>query len=113
MIEPEAAGQSVNVWAGLKDIYVYMSPSRRRQFWLVLALMIAGAIAELATIGAILPFLELLANSTRPSPGPWLQPIYSRLWAGDPLLVAATIFMLMATIAGLTRLQLVRSARNF
>ncbi len=109
----EAAGQDVGVWAGLKQIYRHMSPPRRRQFFLVLVLMFAGALAELATIGAVMPFLALLAEGTGRFARSWLPLTRMSRLGGDPLLIAATIFMIVATIAGLTRLQLVRSARAF
>src|SRR5687768_17713938 len=39
-----------------------LSPARRRQFVLTLLLMLAGAVAEMVTIGAALPFLALVAD---------------------------------------------------
>ena len=50
------------VLRGLAQLYRALTHSRRRQLFLVLALMIAGAVAELATIGAVLPFLTFLAR---------------------------------------------------
>src|SRR5687768_5646974 len=43
-------------------LYGFMSAERRRQFGVVIVLMLVGAFAELATIGAVLPFLTLLAD---------------------------------------------------
>lgn len=50
------------VWAALAQILRQTSPKRRRHLYLSLVLMFVGAGAELLTIGAILPFLALLAN---------------------------------------------------
>ena len=103
----------MGVRAGLKQIYARMSRRRRRQFYLILFLMVAGAVAELATIGAVMPFLALLAADPASSHGSWLFAAPTTLFGGDPLLIAAAVFVVIATIAGLTRLQLVRSSRTF
>src|SRR6476661_3757370 len=47
---------------GLKQLYRGLSRRRRRQFLAVMLLMIAGALAELITIGTLIPFLTLLAR---------------------------------------------------
>jgi ATP-binding cassette, subfamily B, bacterial PglK len=102
-----SAGQDIGLWAGLKEIYARMSPLRRRQFFLVLLLMLAGTVAELATIGAVIPFLALLAKSPKESA------IVSTFVPGaDPLLIATMVFMLFAILAGLVRIQLARSSRS-
>jgi ATP-binding cassette subfamily B protein len=97
----------------LKEIYARMSPHRRRQLFLVLLLMLAGAVAELATIGAVMPLLALLANAAGGEQHAWLFGMPDALARIDPLLIAATLFILFAIAAGLIRLQLVRSSRNF
>jgi ATP-binding cassette subfamily B protein len=97
----------------LKEIYARMSPHRRRQLFLVLLLMLAGAVAELATIGAVMPLLALLANAANGEQHAWLFGVPDALAGIDPLLIAATLFILFAIAAGLIRLQLVRSSRNF
>jgi ATP-binding cassette subfamily B protein len=97
----------------LKEIYARMSPHRRRQLFLVLLLMLAGAVAELATIGAVMPLLALLANAANGEQHAWLFGVPDALAGIDPLLIAATLFILFAIAAGLIRLHLVRSSRNF
>ena len=63
--ERSVAPDQGHLWSGLRELYDSMSPGRRVQFYFVLALMIAGAFAEIATIGAVLPFLSLLADPSR------------------------------------------------
>jgi len=63
--ERSVAPDQGHLWSGLRELYDSMSPGRRVQFYFVLALMIAGASAEIATIGAVLPFLSLLADPSR------------------------------------------------
>jgi ATP-binding cassette subfamily B protein len=85
-----------------------MSRARRIQFFSVLLLMFGGAIAELGTIGAVIPFLALLEakNGTQHH---WLH----RLVGFHSLAGAASIFVLFAVTAGLIRLQLAKSSRSF
>jgi ATP-binding cassette subfamily B protein len=112
MSEIDATGRT-GVWAGLKQINRQMTPQRRRQFYLIVGLMFAGATAELATVGAVMPFLALLAEIPGATPHWGLPALQLPGFVGDPLLIAAAVFIVLATIAGLTRLQLVRSSRSF
>lgn len=105
MAPPERSG----LWAGLKLIYERMSPQRRRQLLAVLLLMCAGAIAEVATIGAVIPFIALLAGGSEslPSRFRFIPSI------GDPRIVAAATFIAIAVVAGLIRILLARASRSF
>src|SRR4051794_16252198 len=58
---------STPFWRLLPELYRVISPQRRRQLYLLLVLMMLGAIAELATLGSLLPFLSLLAGGDLPS----------------------------------------------
>ena len=93
----------------LKDVYVHLSPKRRVQLVLVLLLMLAGALAEVVTLGAVLPFLSLLADPSLGSVPSWAQRLLQST-AGvlgiPPLLAAALLFGGMALVAGGIRLLL-------
>jgi ATP-binding cassette subfamily B protein len=80
------------------DLYRTLNARRRRQFALLLLLMLLGALAELLTIGAVLPFLALIAAPADPSHAPLLSRWVSGL-GGDPIL-AVTLLLVLATIAG-------------
>lgn len=74
-----------------------LSPRRRRQLVLLLALMLVGATAELLSIGAVLPFVSVLAN-----PGATAQmPIVARLMAASGLSLAQLPLAVSAVFAGL------------
>ena len=113
MARIEAAERGINLWEGLREVYARMSRGRRRQLFLVLALMLAGAVAELGTIGAVVPLLGLLASAGEGQDHDWIFGMPRALSAFDPLLVAAALFILLAVAAGLIRLQLTRSSRSF
>jgi len=52
-------------WTLLIELYGKLSIVRRRQLVLFICLMFLGAIAELVSIGAILPFLAVISNPER------------------------------------------------
>ena len=62
---PRAPGRSHSNRLGqvVRRLWRALSPHRRRQLFLVLALMVAGALAEVMTLGAIIPFLTVVADS--------------------------------------------------
>jgi len=110
------AQDQAGVWSGIRELYARMSQRRRRQFYVVLALMIFGAFAELATIGAVLPFLSLLADPHRIEHVPAAIAAFNQLGAVTPhqrLLAATGFFVLLALVAGAVRLQLSWSSQNF
>ena len=98
---------------GLKTVHARMSPIRRRHFVAVILLMLAGAAAELATIGAVIPFLTLLARVAGVPQEGSLAVIRRMSLGAGPLITAAALFMLLAIAAGIIRLQLARSSRRF
>src|SRR5690606_33188614 len=48
--------------AALLALYRQLSPARRRALVALMPLMLAGAVAEVATLGALLPFLAVMAD---------------------------------------------------
>ena len=111
-----SAQDQVGFWSGLRELFHMLSPHRRRQFYLVLALMVAGALAELATIGAIIPFLSLLADAHRLEHVPLITAAFDALGATtgrQRLIAAAALFMVFALVAGAVRLQLAWSSQEF
>jgi ABC-type multidrug transport system fused ATPase/permease subunit len=100
----------------MRELYRTLSPRRRRQFYIVIALTLAGAFAELATIGAVLPFLSLLAAPQRFAHVPALVAAFDAVGATTDrgrLIAAAGVFILLALIAAAVRLQLAWSSQNF
>lgn len=111
MTEPQARG----VVSDLQRLYRFLSPARRRNFLAVLALMLAGALAELVAIASVVPFLSLLAGDGQP-PLRWLTGLFEAVGAdthGERLIAASLLFMAAALLAGAVRLQLAWSTQNF
>src|SRR5689334_10984578 len=100
----------------MRELYGMLSPRRRRQFYFVVALMIAGAFAELATIGAVLPFLSLLAAPERIEHVPALAAAFRAVGAAthaERLMAATALFVVLALVAAAVRLQLAWTSQNF
>ena len=101
------SNQSITVL--LKRLWRHISPRRRGQFGLLLALMLFASFAEIMSIGAVLPFLGVL---TAPDPvfdHAAAQPIIQALGLTAPaqLLLPLTIaFAAAALLAGAMRLIL-------
>jgi len=89
----------------LLTLFRLMTGRRRRQFVVTLALMLVGAVAELGTIGAALPFLALLSGE--PGAGRFARWIAWLPIRPDGVLGFALILVAAATIAAAVRLMLV------
>ncbi len=100
----------------LREIFAHVSPQRRRQLVPVLALMLAGALAELVSIGAILPFLALVADPQKAMAVGPLRSVLESFGLDTPMRVvtaAAILFALSAILAGAVRLLLVWVSQRY
>ena len=93
----------------LKGLWRHISPRRRRQFGLLLVLMLLTSFAEVISIGAVLPFLGVLTAPERVFELPAAQPVIQVLNLTEPrqLILPLTVaFGTAALIAGAMRLLL-------
>ena len=100
----------------LFQLYRHLSPRRRGQAWVLLAFMLVGAVAEVATIGAVLPFLALIADPNGIDRFPRLAaalPMLGLSRGQDLLIPAAVGFVSIAAIAALIRLTLMWYSQKF
>lgn len=102
--------------AGLGAIYRWMSRRRRLQFWAILGLMLVGAAFELLTIGAVLPFLALIADPqalTRYSEFRVL--VETTGWSTTSELIRAVTILLIAAaiLSAAVRITLVWAGQKF
>jgi ABC-type multidrug transport system fused ATPase/permease subunit len=111
------AGSEVRgFWHNLGQLYGLFERHRRREIGALLALTLASGVAEVVTIGAVVPFLALLATRSAAGPVPWIGWIFDALGTssrqGDLLL--ATILLCVAAVgAGLLRILLVWRTQAF
>jgi len=88
-------------------IWGHLSRRRRIQLGLLLVVMLASGGAELASLGAVLPFLAVLSDPQRLWPQPLVQALASRVGfteASELLLPATLAFAAAAVLAALIRL---------
>ena len=93
----------------LQRLWHHISPRRRRQFALLLVLMVLASFAEILSIGAVIPFLAILTDPGRVFVHPSAQPIILALELTAPqqfLLPLTLAFGLAALVAGAIRLML-------
>ncbi|MGO8710484.1 MAG: ABC transporter ATP-binding protein [Rhizomicrobium sp.] len=100
---------SQSLISGLRRLLTHLSPRRRWQLAGLSVLMNVGAVAELATLGAVLPFLAVLADPGLSSKYPLLQELFAMLgWRGEGsiLLPATILFAVVALSAAAIRMLL-------
>ena len=91
----------------LRALYRSLPPLRRRQAWLTIGLMLVGALAEVVSVGSILPFLAVLTDPARLAAVPVVGPLMGLLPPGSDLVaVTATAFIVLFIVSGLLRLSL-------
>lgn len=100
----------------LVNLYGLLSARRRRQVVPLLLLILVGAVAEVATLGALLPFLTVLANSgdmnSPPILGGWITNLIGATSPYSIYLFTAA-FAASALVAGLLRLALLWKSHRF
>jgi ATP-binding cassette subfamily B protein len=96
----------------LLRLYRALSARRRRQLVMTLGVMLAGAFAELATIGAVLPFLAFLTRGGRAA-----MPGVAARWLGllgiDSIYSASLFLIAGAVASAIVRLALLWLTQRF
>jgi ABC-type multidrug transport system fused ATPase/permease subunit len=104
------------IWTLLGELFGQLSLRRRRQFVLFLCLMFLGAIAELVSIGAILPFLAVISNPERmvqQAQSHTSLATFGITTSSQITILVAVMFALAALFAASTRLFLVYFSQRF
>ncbi|MFD2405060.1 ABC transporter transmembrane domain-containing protein [Azorhizophilus paspali] len=93
----------------LGSLHAHLSRRRRAQVLALILLMLAGIVAELATFGAIVPLLTLLANPQKALDYPFLQQLFNLFgWRSENILLPATVlFGVIAVLAACVRILLI------
>ncbi len=93
----------------LVRLWGYISLRRKKQFWLLLILMIIASLFEIISVGAILPFLGVLTAPEQIYQHQLMQPLINTLniESSKQLVLPLTVIFITAAIcAGLVRLSL-------
>jgi ABC-type bacteriocin/lantibiotic exporter with double-glycine peptidase domain len=106
----------LSLWEGLWRLYRHLSRRRRLQLTGVFGLSVIGALAELATIGAVLPFLALMADPTLTARYSVVRSTLTSLgWSSEKSIFfhAAALFICMALVVGAVRTVLTWAVFRF
>jgi len=107
MDQPTLDSPELSSGAALRILYRALPLQRRRQVRTTFVLMLVGALAEVVSVGSILPFLAVLTNPDQLGDIPVVKGLISGLPARTDLVgLTATAFILMFIISGLLRLLL-------
>lgn len=93
----------------LASLWIYLGRRRLIQFSMLFFLMIIAVLAEMISIGSVIPFLTALTSPEVFSESSWLQPIISFLAvksADDLLFLLTTGFIIAATFSAIIRIVL-------
>jgi ABC-type bacteriocin/lantibiotic exporter with double-glycine peptidase domain len=100
----------------VKRIYGQLPPALRRSFFAVLAAMLIGAVLDVMTLGAVLPFLAVLSDQERAwsyLEGVGLHSIFGYRRGDDIRVLMTAIFIVVAVGAGTVRLLLAWTMNRF
>lgn len=91
--------------SGISGLLQHLSRKRRWQLGLLIILMLLGALAEMATLGAVVPFLALLANPDAIEKYPTLKGVFEHAGGttNNFLLLAGIVFAIVAVAAAAVR----------
>ncbi len=93
----------------LKALFSVLPAARRRKLWALLLLMFTAAVAEVVSLGALVPFLTLLAD--RDGRGPAVRLVHGALASlgfgeANAALTLTIVFVAIAIIAAIVRVTL-------
>jgi ATP-binding cassette, subfamily B, bacterial PglK len=100
----------------IKKLWQHLTKRRRKQFWLLLILMIMASIMEIISIGAVVPFLGALTSPEQIYQHHLAQPLIQVLEITDSsqlLLPLTIIFVIAALISAAVRLLLLYVSTRF
>jgi ABC-type multidrug transport system fused ATPase/permease subunit len=94
----------------------HLPAGRKKQFWLLMTLMMVGAVAELVTIGAVIPFIALLADPARAYEFESLQRLFAAVGWDQPETLAlpmTVLFVAVVIVSAALRLLLLWVKNRF
>ena len=114
--DPTASLLPDGILSLLLRLWRHLSSKRQRQFWLVLALMLVSAFAEIISLSAVLPFLGILIAPDKVFEHPLVANAVQALGitSTDQLVLPLTIaFVAAVIVAGAVRLLLLWVSTRF
>ncbi len=100
----------------IKTITSLIPRPRRRQFMLLVCLMVMGALADTFTLGAIVPFISIMSDPaafTSSEIGGYVAPLVAGMTLETQMLLLTGIFITTLLVAGLLRAVITWSSGRF
>lgn len=91
--------QTQSLFDNLRTLLGSLSPNRRTQLLLLLCLMLVGALAEVLSLGAIVPFLAILADPMKAIEGSTVAQVIATLGFSDAEDIRWQLTLLFASTA--------------
>ncbi len=104
------------LFAAIRRVFEELSPERQRSILPLMALMLLGALAELISIGTLLPFPAAMVNPARVTDFAAANMVFQYIGADTPrrvLYVLTIIFVTATLFASVLRLVLLRTTFKF
>lgn len=98
------------------ELWSFLSKKRHRQFWLVVCVMLFASVAEIFSLGAVLPFLGAITSPEMVFQHPYMQSFVKvfNIESSDQIIFPISlIFILCALFAGAIRILLVYIMTRF
>ena len=108
--------QPTSLFKSLRTLIASLPPRRRTQLALLPGLMLVGALAEVLSLGAIVPFLAILADPAQALHRPWLAQVVTTLGLSDAKDIRwhlTLLFASTAVAAGVVRFVLIYAISKF
>lgn len=105
----KAKTSPTGLFAVLVQLFKHINPRRRFQFMLLLGLTLISSIAEVVSLGAVVPFIGILTQPEKVINAPFMSGIIQGLGitnAADLVLPLTIAFVMAALFAGVLRLLL-------
>ncbi len=85
----------------IRRLWRHLGPRRRRQYTLLMALVLLSAVAEIVSLGAVVPFIAVLASPETLYSQPWMSEMASRFGISSPneLIAPLAIAFCVAAVA--------------
>lgn len=99
----------MSTYGNIVRLWKHLSPKRQRQFFLLAFLMLGSAVAEVATLGSVLPFLGILVSPDKVFNHPVAAQFCNFFAIKSPsqlVLPLTALFASMALLAGMLRMLL-------
>jgi len=96
----------------IRRLWEFFTPKRKRSYFYLIFFMLAAALAELVSIGSVLPFLAVLTNPESVMNLPYIGGYVNFEDPSELIFIATVTFASAAILSGIIRLLLLRRLTN-